>query len=219
MKCAILVVAALAALGAGCSSSHDGAQALAVLVDVSGTYVDQKPQVVDLLKKGILPQMVPGDSLVVIRIDDRSYRKENVVASLTLDPRPSRAIAQKREMAAALDAFAAHGDFAKWTDIRGGILLASDYLREAEASDKTIVVFSDMQEELPKGTTRQLDAHELAGIRVLAMNVKRLAADDRDPEAYRARLAGWDKLLTAAGASEWRSIEQPETLLTELDRR
>ena len=59
----------------GCTDARDYAQATAVLVDVSATYVDQKPDVVRFIKMGILPDLLPGDSLLLIGIDDLSYEK------------------------------------------------------------------------------------------------------------------------------------------------
>ena len=71
-----------------CTNSRNYAQAVVALVDVSGTYADQKPDVVNVIKRGILPKLMPGDSLYVIRIDDESYKKDNVEADLNLDVRP-----------------------------------------------------------------------------------------------------------------------------------
>src|SRR5258708_36655537 len=90
----------------GCWSGRNYAQAIAALVDVSGTYVDQKPEVINLIKKGILPKLNPGDSLFVIRIDDESYRRGNLEGSVTLDVRPSKANPQKLAFASQLHAFA-----------------------------------------------------------------------------------------------------------------
>ena len=66
------LVLATAVFLSACSSGRNYAQAIAALVDVSGTYVDQKPEVIGLIKKGILPKLNPGDSLFIIRIDDES---------------------------------------------------------------------------------------------------------------------------------------------------
>jgi len=55
------------------------------LVDVSGTYADQKTEVVNIIKRGILPTLMPGDSLCGIRIDYRSYQQQNLEADLTPD--------------------------------------------------------------------------------------------------------------------------------------
>jgi hypothetical protein len=190
----------------GCSDNRQYAQAICVLVDVSGTYADQKTDVVDLIKRSILPAMIPGDSVFLIRIDGESYEKDNVEASMTLDTRPSHANAQKLEFARSLDAFAARQDEASFTDIHGALMLAADYLKETEAGTQTIVAFSDLKEDLPHGVRRQLDADEFAGIRIVAVNVKKLQQDNADPQDYRTRLATWERRTRESGARDWRVI-------------
>ena len=64
MRAALLGVALLVL--AGCGDAGRYAQAVSVLVDVSGTYADQRAGVVDLVKAGILPGLQPGDSIVLI---------------------------------------------------------------------------------------------------------------------------------------------------------
>ena len=81
-------IALAALLAASCSSGTQYAHAVCALVDVSGTYVDQKEEVVNVIRRGLLPKLTPGDSIYVIRIDDESYKKNNVEASLKLDIRP-----------------------------------------------------------------------------------------------------------------------------------
>lgn len=213
MKRAILA----ALLAASCTSGAKYAQAVVALVDVSGTYADQKAQVVEVIRRGMLPRLTPGDSLIVIRIDSESYKKDNVEASLTLDVRPSKANAEKLAFANKLEAFARRPIHAGHTDIRGAIMLGAEYLRETEAGRKTMVVFSDMEEDLPRGVKRELAADELKGVRVVAMNVKRLAADNADPTSYRQRLAGWGKQMTAHGAREFKVVLEPEKLAEILD--
>ena len=159
--------------------------------------------------------MRPGDSFFLIRIGEQSYDRSAVEAAVTLDAQPSRANAQKVKLAGALDRFAKSTTRARHTDISGAILLASEYLRETRAGRKDIVIFSDLREELPKGARRSLDAGELAGTDVLAMNVKRLAADTNDPAAYRTRLADWGTRLTHAGAASWKIVLEPEELARE----
>jgi len=197
---------ALSLLAASCSSGAQYAQAVVALVDVSGTYADQKPQVVEVIRKGLLPHLLPGDSLIVIRIDSESYRKDNVEASVKLDVRPSKANAEKLAFAQQLDAFAHRSGRAAHTDIRGAMMLGAEYLRETGAGKKTMVVFSDMAEDLPRGVKRDMAPDELKGVRVLAMNVKRLAADNADPTGYRQRLSGWEKQVTAHGAREFKVV-------------
>jgi hypothetical protein len=80
-----------------------------------------------------------------------------------------------------------------------------------------MVVFSDMEEDLPRGVKREMAPDELKGVRVVAMNVKRLAADNANPTAYRQRLAGWAKQATSHGAKEFRVVLDAEKLTDLLD--
>ncbi len=194
-------------LALGCSDSRRYDQAVGVLIDVSGTYADQKQQVVNIIKRDVLPAMVPGDTLLVVRIDSKSYDPENIEALLTLDYRPSQAQAQKLGVARKLDAFASNGARSRLTDIQGAMMLSSEYLREIGSGSQVMLVFSDLLEELPPGTVREMKPGELDGIHVVAMNVKRLYDDRSDPEVFRARLASWETRLARAGAAEWRVIQ------------
>lgn len=209
--------AALALLLAGaCSDSRAHARATCVLVDVSGTYGDQRQDVAHVIRTGILPKLHPGDTFFLVRVDGDSYGKENVEAMVTLDSQPSRANAQKLALAAKLDQFAATKKRSRYTDISGALMLAAEYLRETRAGTKTIVVFSDMKEELPPGAKRSFGPHELQGIDVVAMNVKRLQADKLDPGGYRKRLGGWGTRLAASGVASWKVVLEPEELVREL---
>ncbi len=199
-----LLLAALLALS--CTDSRRWDQAVCVLIDISGTYADQKGEVVRIIKRDVLPAMVPGDTLVVIRIDSESYQKENVEALMTLDARPSRANAQKLAIAQKLDAFAAGELRSEYTDIPGAMMLGTEYLKEIAAGSRVMLVFSDLAEELPRGATRKLSQSEFEGIEVVAINVKRLQSDSADPEFFRARLAGWEQRVTGAGALGWQTV-------------
>lgn len=206
MKRAPWLAFALAALSLGCSDGHEYRQAVAVLVDVSGTYLDQQPEVARIVKREVLPELVPGDALLLIRIDSQSYEKDNLEALVTLDPRPSKANAEKLALAKKLDTFAAGATRSEYTDIRGAIMLAADYLHEMDAGSRVILVFSDMNEDLPSGTTRELAERELADIDVVAVNVKRLHSDNADPQLFRGRLASWQQRVLSHGAAGWREV-------------
>jgi hypothetical protein len=216
MKTPILL--ALAACCA-CSSGKNYAQAVCALVDVSGTYADQKEEAVRVIARGILPKLNPGDSLFVIRIDDESYKRSNLAAGLTLDVRPSKANAQKLAFAAQLDKFAHTPIRTRHTDIRGAMMLGAEYLKETGAGTRTMIVFSDMEEDLPKGVVRQLAKDEFAGMRVIAMNVKKLNGDNNNPTVYRERLAMWQKQAVSHGARDFQVLLQPERLEEMLEAR
>lgn len=202
-----LVLLALASLSLACSDGYQYRQAIAVLVDVSGTYTDQQTEVAKILKREVLPGLVPGDALMLIRIDSQSYEKDNLVTLVTLDPRPSKANAEKLALAAKLDAFAAGAVRSEYTDIRGAMMLAADYLREIPAGSRVILVFSDLNEDLPTGTTRALEQGEFADIDVVAVNVKRLQSDNADPQLFRSRLTRWEEEIRGHGAAGWRSVQ------------
>jgi hypothetical protein len=204
VKRTLLLSLLLAALG--CSDASNYRQAIAVLVDVSGTYTDQQAEVARILKREVLPALVPGDALLLIRIDSQSYEKDNLVTLVTLDPRPSKANAEKLALAKRLDGFAQGVVKSEYTDIRGAIMLAAEYLHEIDAHSRVILLFSDMNEDLPNGTTRELAEKELSDIQVAAVNVKRLNADNADPTLFRGRMASWEERVIEHGASGWRSI-------------
>lgn len=212
---ALLALAAATLLG-GCDGGRRYDQAVCVLVDVSGTYADERQQVATILKRDVLPAMVPGDTLLLIRIDSESYEKDNVEALVTLDPRPSRANAQKLALARKLDAFAANASASEYTDIQGAMMLGTDYLRELASGSRVMLVFSDLEQDLPRGARRRIQEKEFDGIQVVAMNVKRLRADNADPEAFRARLAGWEQEVRKGGAAGWRTIMDAQQLPTHL---
>ena len=57
-----------------------------------------------------------------------------------------------------------------------------------------------------EGSKRRLAETEFEGIEVVAMNVKRLASDNADPDRFRKRLIRWERVVTASGASGWRTF-------------
>ena len=203
---AALLAALLATAATGCSDASHYSQAVAVLIDVSGTYADQKADVARIVKREVLPSLVPGDTVAVIRIDSESYEKANVEAFVTLDHRPSHANAQKLALAKSLDAFAERDERSQYTDIPGAMMLAAEYLRETGAKSRAILLFSDMQSDLAPGTKRHFSEHEFDGIKVVALNVKQLERDNANPDVLRTRLATWEKDVTHAGAGGWQTF-------------
>jgi hypothetical protein len=203
----LLVIIAL-----GCTDDTRYDQAICVLVDVSGTYADQRAEVVRILKREVLPAMEPGDTLMVIRIDGQSYEKDNLEVLVTLDPRPSRANAQKLALAQKLDGMGKGNRAAAHTDIPGAMMLGSEYLRELASGSRIMLIFSDMEEDLAPGTRRSLGESEFDEVHVVAMNVKRLRGDNADPETFRTRLADWEKRVRASGGSDWRTFMDPSQL-------
>ena len=207
----LLSLALLAgSFSAGCGDSRSHAQAVYVLIDTSGTY-SQEAGRAQVIVNYLLGTLQPGDSLAVARVETRSFTEKDIIAKATFDSRPSQANAQKRAFREKTDAFLKNVKGSRYTDITGGLLQGAEFLNETGAGTKTIVVFSDMQEELDKITVRDIPMN-LKRIRVVAVNVVKLKTDNIDPRRYFGRLEAWQKRVVAAGASEWRVINDLERL-------
>src|SRR3970282_1112040 len=100
----------------------------------------------------LLGTLQPGDSLAVARVSSRSFSEKDIVAKATFDQRPSQANAQKRAFRQRIDATFKSVSPSRYTDLTGGMLQGAEFLNETRAGTKTIIVFSDMQEELDNVT-------------------------------------------------------------------
>jgi hypothetical protein len=212
-RAATLVLGAvlLAAAVIGCTDRTTHARAVYLLVDTSGTYareLDKAQQVINYL----LGTLNPGDSLAVARVKSRSFSEKDILAKATFARDPLQANGQKRAFKEHMSKLAEQtkGGSA-YTDISGGVLQAAEFLNETGAGRKTILIFSDMQEELDEKTLRNVPMN-LTGIRVVALNVTKLNTDNIDPKRYYGRLEWWEKRVKEAGAAEWRVINDLEHL-------
>lgn len=198
------------ALAAGCTDPRSHAQAVYLLVDTSGTYAEEIGKA-QLIVNYLLGSLQPGDSLAVARVRSRSFSEKDIIAKATFDNRPSQANAQKRAMKGQVEAFTSSARGSVNTDITGGLIQGAQFLNETGAGRKTILIFSDMQEELDKATIRNFPI-DLNDIRVVAVNVVKLKTDNVDPRRYMGRLEVWQQRVQAAGAREWRVINDIEHL-------
>jgi hypothetical protein len=200
----------LAAWLPGCTDQRSHSHAVYMLVDTSGTYaqeIDKAQQIVNYL----LGSLQSGDSLAVARVRSRSFSEKDIIAKATFDNRPSQANSQKRAFREQMETFTRTARGSAYTDITGGLIQGSMFLNETGAGRKTILIFSDMQEELDKSTVRDFPI-DLKAIRVVAVNVVKLKTDNVDPRKYMGRLEDWQKRVVKAGASEWRVINDLEHL-------
>ena len=209
MKKILFALSTLLAL-AGCADPKEHSHAVYMLIDTSGTY-SQESAKAQLIVNYLLGTLQPGDSLAVARVKSRSFSEKDIIAKATFDSRPSQANAQKRAFREAIDNSLRQVMPSRYTDITGAMIQGAEYLNEAGAGRKTIIVFSDMQEELDRVTVRDFPI-SLQNIRIVAVNVVKLSTDNVDPRRYLGRLDDWKKRVEAAGASEWRVINDLERL-------
>jgi len=208
-RTALLLALGLLAV-TSCASSRNHAQAVYMLVDTSGSYAAEVTKA-HIIINYLLGTLQPGDSLAVARVVSRSFSEKDIVAKVTFDARPSVANAQKRAFSAAIGEFAKHVVPTAHTDITGAIIQGAEYLKETGAGTKTILIFSDMDEDLDKATIRDFPI-DLKNIRVVAINVIKLRADNVDPRLYIGRLDWWKHRVLKAGATKWKVINDLEHL-------
>ncbi len=204
----VLVLLLAAFLLSSCGESRMHSQAVYMLVDTSGTYtkeINKAARVINYL----LATLNSGDSLAVAKVETRSFTEKDIIDKVTFDRRPSEATRQKRAFKARIEAFTRGIHGSSYTDITGGLIQAAEYLNETRAGTRTIVIFSDMQEELGKGTVRDFPI-KLDGISIVALNVSKLGTDNADPRLYLDRLAHWKARVLKAGATNWEVVNDLE---------
>jgi hypothetical protein len=118
---------------------------------------------------------------------------------------------QKRVFQAQINTFLKDVKSSSYTDITGGILQAVEYLNETGAGHKTILIFSDLKEELREGYVRAEIPLMLSGYNVVALNVTKLRSDNVDPREYLERLDSW-KQRVETGGGRWRVVNDLERL-------
>jgi hypothetical protein len=207
---------ALTLAATGCVDTRSHSHAVYMLVDTSGTYAQEAGKA-QVIINYLLGSLQAGDSLAVARVQSRSFSEKDIVAKATFDSRPSQENAQKRAFRERIDNSFRAVSGSRYTDITGGLLQGAEFLNETGAGNKTIIVFSDMQEELDKVTQREFPIN-LKGIRVIAVNVVKLKTDNVDPRLYVGRLEAWEKRVVRAGATEWRVINNLDRLDAILSR-
>lgn len=187
-----------------------------MLLDTSGTYTNELEQARRVINF-ILAELKPGDSFAVARVDTASFSEKDIVAKATLDSRPSVSNEQKRVFQSKVTAFLKELKGSTHTDITGGVLQGTEYLNETAAGHKTILIYSDMKEDLREGYVRDGIPLALSGYRVVALNVTKLRSDNVDPRQYMERIDNW-KQRVESGGGEWKvvnDLERLESLLAE----
>jgi hypothetical protein len=198
----------------GCGEAPPQGTGVFLLLDTSGTYAGEIGQARSVINY-LLGTLDPGDSFGVARIDAGSFSEKDILLRMTFDERPSVANDQKRHFMETVASFADTVRAASHTDITGGLLQAVEWLNEVGTGVKTVLIFSDMEEDLPDGFIRDFPI-ELAGVRVIALNVTKLQPDNVDPREYTGRLDDWRQRVESGGG-EWAVINDMERLALELE--
>ncbi len=193
----------------GCAPETNNRRAVYMLLDTSGTYSEELGKANAIINY-LLGTLETGESLAIARIDSGSFSEKDILVKATFDDRPSVANRQKRAFRERLDAFFRDFSPSPHTDIRGGLLQATEYLNETGAGRKYVLIFSDLEEDLEEGHVREF-VIPLEGIRVVALNVTKLRTDNIDPREYLDRLDLWEGEVQRGGGS-WRVMNDLDRL-------
>ena len=204
----LIVIVGLTML-ASCGQKGPQNSGVYMLLDTSGTYREELVKAEQIIRY-TLSRLGETDTFAVARIDTGSFSEKDIIAKASFDDRPSAVNRQKRAFAQQIADFVNSADSSPYTDISGGILQAVEYLNEKGTGHKTILIFSDLKEDLEEGYVREFDL-ELAGFDVIALNVTKLRSDNIDPREYLGRLEAWQGRVEKAGG-EWRVINDLDGL-------
>ncbi len=208
MKLGILLT--LCVLLASCSSDTAPRNTgVYMLLDTSGTYAEELTKAEQIIRF-TLSKLDASDSFAVARIDTGSFSEKDIIAKASFDDRPSAVNRQKRLFAQQVSEFVENATPAPYTDITGGLLQAVEFLNEKGTGTKTILIFSDLKEDLKEGYVRDIDV-PLEGFNVIALNVTKLRSDNIDPREYLGRLQEWQGRVEKTGG-QWRVINDLDGL-------
>ena len=185
------------ALISGCTTTPPGTGVF-LLLDTSGTYSAELGGAQTVVNY-LLSTLDPG-----------SFSEKDILMRMTFDERPSVANDQKRVAMQMVAAFADTVHAAQHTDITGGVLQAVEWLNEVGPGRRTVLIFSDLEEDLPEGYVRDFPI-ALDGVEVIAINVTKLQPDNVDPREYMTRLENWRQRVVDGGG-EWAVVNDMERL-------
>ncbi|MCJ7590611.1 MAG: VWA domain-containing protein [Woeseiaceae bacterium] len=200
------ICALLASCGSETAPKNTG---VFMLVDTSGTYTEELDKAEQIIRF-TLSKLDSTDSFAVARIDTGSFSEKDIIAKASFDDRPSAVNRQKRLFAQQISEFVEKASPSPYTDITGGLLQAVEFLNEKGTGNKTILIFSDLKEDLEAGYIRDIDV-ELEGFEVIALNVTKLRSDNIDPREYLGRLEEWQGRVEKTGG-HWRVINDLDGL-------
>jgi hypothetical protein len=208
-KLAAAVAVSVSLFGCGAGKPAGQGHGVYMLLDTSGTYAIELKKAQQVIS-AILSKLNPGDSFGIARIDSGSFSEKDIVAKVTFDDRPSVANQQKRQFQAAVEKYIRNVKPAGYSDITGGLLQAVEWLNEKNNKHKTIIIFSDLEEELAKGFVRNIDI-QFDNYDVVALNVTKLGKDNVDPRKYMGRVDHWQRRVEKGGGT-WRVLNDLDQL-------
>jgi hypothetical protein len=190
----------LGALSAVACKSQVRNYNICVLLDVSKSYVREARSSLPSIGV-IINSMQSNDRLTVGTIQTCSFSNDGVIVDRTFPPSPEQVFRQRVQVYRRVQDYFRPTDIGtSHTDIRGGVLFASQVLTGTEALKRILIVASDLVETPSPGCSAP-SSIRLDTIDVFFAGVARTAADQRNPDAYAARIAQWEAWARDSGAA------------------
>lgn len=219
MRRRTFMLASLAMPGVtACDNLREPNVALYLLHDMSGSYFRELARNIAQIRM-LTGALRAADNVMMARIDSCSFSNDAIVIPRRrISDTPSRRVNELLALANDLETFRKTARRTDFTDIRGALLQALGELRGIKAARRRIVIFSDLEDDLPRDCRRDAQAIDLRGIDVSAVNVIKLPEDNRDPQRYFARLDAWRRLVEAGGGT-WTVLSDVTPIVEQLRHR
>jgi hypothetical protein len=146
----------------------------------------------------------PGESMGMACLGTGHFSERDVIARLSLDPRPSVAIQQKYLLRKRLDQFSPFPRPGSYVDVAGALLYALACLNETEAEDRYVILFVNFRKELIPEPVREFPL-QMDQCHVVAIDLDEGNLAGQEQDAAAKRLATW-KDWVEAGGGRWELV-------------
>jgi hypothetical protein len=200
ITCLVLLMS-FPAQAAPLDEGQDCRRIIYVLLDISGSYTEVRPQAIDDLKE-IVATLRAGDCFILKAISAESFSDSNslLVLKLPTSSRPIDLGYQRRLNYAKSQAITQMEGLksrprSRYTDLWCSIFLSSKVLQNSSC-EKHLVIFSDLKDNCRKRACKDF---RLDGVEVSVRRIPR--SRDDDPFAFEKRIRQWVQVFKQAGVA------------------
>lgn len=196
---AVLVACSARAADLLKSSTPSCVRTAAVVIDCSGSFEPWRDAAITAAQ-GLVGRLSAGDCLCVRVVGASSFRESDFPllylpkSTRPIDPANDMENRRRKVVFQGLLERLRQARSSRMTDIWGAIQAASEVLGGLGASERILIVYSDM-----KDTMRKIDAGSEPDLRNVAVNVF-FVAREGDPREFGGRLGAWKAKLGKLGA-------------------
>jgi hypothetical protein len=191
------------------------------LIDVSKSFATYSERSLKRLR-GVLFSLKPGDRITIGKIQNCSFSDESILLPPT-DLSDDEPTANQQKAKLGLDIKALEGTLVptQHTDIRGALVMATEFLQASRKMHKVLVIFSDLRDDPQPGCATTADTLiNLAGTIVVFADVSISKPDESNAAGRAERIGAWEALVRSRGAisvKHTRGVEPVKIILDDLE--